>query len=337
MSRASPQLLREPALSSDQGLSTPSSNPWLTAIVLSSDDAIISKSLDGIITSWNRAAERLFGYTAAEVIGQPISMLMPPERKNEMALILERIRRGERVDHFDTVRQRKDGTLIQVSLTVSPVHDAEGRLIGASKIARDVTERKRMEEQQKLLVAELNHRVKNTLATVQSIAKQTLTGKRTLEEARDLFLDRVHALAYSHEMLATSRWRGADLQALVEAAFQPYGMRVALTGDALTLNPQATQILALALNELATNAAKHGALSRPEGRVEVAWSAAGGLFRFVWRERGGPPVAVPTRHGFGRTLVESAVAHELCGTTRLDFLPEGVTYTIEAPLAEVAA
>ena len=127
----------------------------LSAIVGSSDDAIISKDLDGIITSWNRGAERLFGYTAAEIIGKPITILIPPDRLDEEPRILTRLRRGERVDHFETVRRRKDGSLLDISLTISPVEDADGRISGASKIARDITQRKRDEarlnEQARLL------------------------------------------------------------------------------------------------------------------------------------------------------------------------------------------
>ncbi len=119
---------------------------WLAAIVESSDDAIVSKSLDGIITSWNPAAERLFGYPAKEVIGRPIAILAPPDRVNEMPAILERIRRGDKIDHFETVRRRKDGSLVDISLTVSPIRDQEGRIVGASKIARDITAHKRAEQ-----------------------------------------------------------------------------------------------------------------------------------------------------------------------------------------------
>ena len=119
----------------------------LAAIVESSDDAIISKNLDGVITSWNAGAERLFGYTAEEAVGQHISLIIPSNRRNEETTILERIHRGERIDHFDTVRVRKDGTTVDISLTISPVRDAEGKTVGASKIARDFTERKRMERQ----------------------------------------------------------------------------------------------------------------------------------------------------------------------------------------------
>jgi PAS domain S-box-containing protein len=118
----------------------------LAAIVESSDDAIISKDLNGIITSWNRAAEQLFGYTAEEAVGKFITLLIPPDRHNEEPIILERIRRGERIDHYETVRQRKDGSLLDISLTVSPIRDDLGNIIGASKIARDITQRKLIEE-----------------------------------------------------------------------------------------------------------------------------------------------------------------------------------------------
>ena len=163
----------------------------LASIVESSDDAIISKDLDGIITSWNRGAERLFGYTAEEVIGKSVTILIPEDRMNEEPEILDRIRRGERVDHYDTVRRRKDGSLIDISLTVSPLKDADGKIIGASKIARDITERKRAQEQQKLLVNEMQHRIKNSLATIQAIATQTLNQHA---KERDAFIARLHAL-----------------------------------------------------------------------------------------------------------------------------------------------
>ena len=130
-------------LSRSTATSEPLAAGWLAAIVESSDDAIVSKTLDGIITSWNPAAEKLFGYTAEEMIGRPIAILAAPDRENEMPAILERIRRGEKVDHYETVRRRKDGSLVDISLTVSPIRDETGRIVGASKIARDITERRR--------------------------------------------------------------------------------------------------------------------------------------------------------------------------------------------------
>src|SRR3984885_10193859 len=142
---------------------------WLGSIVESSDDAVVSKNLDGIIASWNTGAERVFGYTAAEAIGRPITIVIPDDRQNEEVEILSRIRRGERIDHFETIRRRKDGTLFPISLTVSPVKNAEGRIIGASKIARDVSEQRQSREQIATLAREVEHRGKNLLASVQAI------------------------------------------------------------------------------------------------------------------------------------------------------------------------
>jgi PAS domain S-box-containing protein len=136
---------------------------WSASIVESSDDAIVSKNLDGIVTSWNRGAERVFGYTAAEAIGQPITIVIPEDRQDEERDILTRIGRGERIDHFETVRQRKDGSLIVISLTVSPVKNKEGKIVGASKIARDITEQKRSQERIATLAREAEHRSKNVL------------------------------------------------------------------------------------------------------------------------------------------------------------------------------
>lgn len=142
---------------------------WLASIVESSDDAIVSKDLDGVITSWNRGAERIFGYTAEEAVGQPITIIIPQDRQHEEPAILARIRRGERIEHFETVRQRKHGSLIIISLTVSPIRDAKGKIIGASKIARDITEQKRNQDLISTLAREAEHRSKNLLANVQAV------------------------------------------------------------------------------------------------------------------------------------------------------------------------
>jgi PAS domain S-box-containing protein len=138
---------------------------FLAAIVQSSDDAIVSKNLDGIITSWNKGAERVFGYSAEEAVGQPITIVIPDDRQDEERTILTRIRRGERIEHFETVRQRKHGSLIWVSLTISPVKNAEGKSIGASKIARDITEQKRTGDQIATLAREAEHRSKTCSLT----------------------------------------------------------------------------------------------------------------------------------------------------------------------------
>ena len=143
----------------------------LASIVESSDDAIASKTLEGIVTSWNKGAERIFGYTDSEMIGRSITTLIPEDRQDEEVEILGRIRRGERIDHFETIRRRKDGTSIVVSLTISPVKDADGRIIGASKIARDITEQKQYQEQIATLAREAEHRSTNLLASVHAVVK----------------------------------------------------------------------------------------------------------------------------------------------------------------------
>jgi PAS domain S-box-containing protein len=192
----------------------------LGAIVDSSDDAIISKNLDGIITSWNTGAQRVFGYTAAEALGQPITIVIPADRQNEEREILTRLRRGERLDHFETIRQRKDGTLIVVSLSVSPVRNAEGQIIGASKIARDITEQKRSHEQIATLAREAEHRSKNLLATVQATVRlsqsETPDGLKRATEGRN------QSLANVHSLFVKTRWIGADLSTIATQELAPY-------------------------------------------------------------------------------------------------------------------
>ena len=160
-----------------------------SAIVESSDDAIVSKDLNGTVRTWNPGAERLFGYTAEEIVGKPATILIPPDRRDEEVRILERLRNGERIDHYETVRQRKDGSLVEISLTVSPIKDAEGRIIGASKIARDITERKRAQQQQHLLLKEMDHRIKNLFALAGAVvtlsARSAATPKVLAEAVRE--------------------------------------------------------------------------------------------------------------------------------------------------------
>ena len=185
-----------------------------------SDDAILTKDLDGVITSWNRGAERLFGYTATEAIGKPITtILIPSDRLDEEREILGRIRRGEHVDHYETIRQCKDGSLLDISLTVSPLKDAEGKIVGASKIARDITELRRAQERQKLLIGEIQHRIKNTLATVQAIATQTLRSspKNVTPSLPDSML-----LPAAHDLLRDDNWHQAALGDLVGKALNAF-------------------------------------------------------------------------------------------------------------------
>ncbi len=305
----------------------------LAAIIESSDDAIMSIDLDARITSWNAGAERLYGFSPEEVVGRSVTILLPEDRSEEEHALLSRIRCGERVEPYETVRVHKSGAKIDVSLTVSPVRDATGRIVGASKIARDIRARKGAETLQRLLMNELNHRVKNVLATVRAIATKTFRGEEhTL--ARTAFDARLLALSKAHDLLTAESWSGAELTTLVEEVLSPYGTaNIAVTGPRLRLPSEVVLSFSLALHELATNAAKYGALSVPTGRVEVQWSLVRGespRLTMSWTERGGPPVATPRHKGFGSRLIE-LLSTQMNGEVRIEYAPSGVVCEIEAP------
>jgi PAS domain S-box-containing protein len=323
--------------------SEPLAAAWLGAIVESSDDAIVSKTLDGIVTSWNPAAERLFGYTAEEMIGRPIAILAAPDRKNEMPAILESIRRGEKVDHYETVRRRKDGTLVDVSLTVSPIRDETGRIVGASKIARDITLRKQLEERQRMLSAELSHRVKNLFAVVQVLAERSASKATSAAASLEAFRSRLQALNAAHTALIAENWDWVSLASLTQTALAPYlgvGDRIRLDVRDLRLNPDFALTLALGLNELATNAAKYGALASPTGRItltaRVEAGENGDEFRLVWQEDGGPAVGTPAVTGFGTSMLSQAIEYQHEGSIELDWRKEGLICRMTLPLAKAA-
>jgi PAS domain S-box-containing protein len=307
----------------------------VASIVETSDDAILSKDLNGVITSWNRGAERLFGYSAEEAIGQPVTMLMPMEYQDDEPRILERIRRGERIEHYETVRMRKHGSRIDISLTVSPVKNAEGKIVGASKIARDITEQKRNATQIVVLAREAEHRAKNVLAAVQAIVH--LSQSDTPEGLKEAIEGRIQALASVHELFVQSRWTGADVHRLVEQELSPYceagDTRARINGPNIVLAPDVAQTFAVTLHELATNAAKYGALSTPDGGVQVEWwCPANGRLVLRWVETGGPAVMPPTRQGFGTHVMDRMVRVQLNGQMLFDWRPEGLACEITVPI-----
>ncbi len=309
---------------------TEATGAYLACIVESSDDAIVSKSLEGIIKSWNKGAERLFGYGAEEMIGKSIAILIPQDRSNEESAILERIKRGERVDHYETVRVRKDGSLIDISLSVSPIKDVEGKIIGASKIARDNTWKKKVEEVQRLLLRELQHRVKNTLATVQAMATLTLHGAPADEQAK--FIARLHALASAHDVLTEKNWERAPVRDILNRTLEPFQKeRIKASGPDVTLDSQKALALTMVLHELATNAVKYGALSNDSGQVRIDWTVReeqdAAHLKVCWEERDGPLVQSPARKGFGSRLIEASLKN-----AQVLFAPEGITCILEVSL-----
>jgi PAS domain S-box-containing protein len=300
----------------------------LASIVADSDDAILGKGFDGIIISWNRGAERMFGYSSEEVIGQSITTVIPADRQHEESQALERIRRGERVEPYETVRRRKDGSEVEVSLTVSPVVDSEGKITGISQIARDITERRKIERQNDLLAREAEHRTKNILATVQATVQLSQSG--TVDGLKEAIVGRLQALASVHRLFVGSRWTGADLRTIATDELAPYCQsdksRAQIDGDRVTLEPTLAQTVAVVFHELATNAAKYGALSAPDGRVRIDWSRAGdGRLHVRWSESGGPPlVTPPTRRGVGTRVMESMVRSHPNANMQFDWRSEGL-------------
>ena len=437
----------------------------LVSIVESSEDAIISKDLDGIILSWNQGAERLFGYSAEEVIGKPILILFPPDRQHEEMMIIERIRSGEPFKHYETIRCRKNGTLVDISLTISPIRDATGAIVGASKIARDindrkkaeaalaertiqlaiagkaalvgsfaydldtemlqitpgyaaihgfpdgtteiarsewqarvhpedsvrwealrsrahrerwqeysgeyrtvrsgnevrwiearvfvwyasdgrplravgvdidVTARKRADEQQRILNAELDHRVKNVLATVSAIITQTPKAEISLADFVVGLDGRIKSLARTHELLSHNHWQDVSLAEVVEREIAPYAAgNATVLGPGVTLKAAAAQAVASVFHELATNAAKHGAFSRPSGRLFVGWcwldNGSNDRLAIHWQESGGPAVSTPNQTGFGTSVIRELIPFELGGTVDLTFASDGLQCRLEIP------
>ncbi|MGE5147481.1 MAG: PAS domain S-box protein, partial [Candidatus Eiseniibacteriota bacterium] len=312
----------------------------LAAIVESSDDAILAKDLNGIIRAWNAGSERLYGYAAEEAIGNPVTMLVPVDRQDEEDTILSRIRAGERVDHYETIRRRKDGSAVEISLTVSPVRDADGRIVGASTIARDITERRNAERQQKLLLQEMSHRVKNLFSLASSVVALSARSATTADELASAVRDRLLALARAHALTLPTLSDGAfsfegstGLHALVRTILSPYEehaadgvARVAINGPDIMVARGSVTSLALLLHEFATNAAKYGALSAPTGRVQIDCAEDGDRFVLTWREQGGPPIdGAAEDEGFGSRLARATVKGQFGGEIVRDWQPAGLT------------
>jgi PAS domain S-box-containing protein len=312
----------------------------LAAIVESADDAIVAKDLDGIITDWNPGAEQLFGYAADEAIGQPITIIIPEERRSEETEILARIRAGQRTERLETMRRRKNGSLIPVSLTISPVLDHAGHVVGASKIARDISERRMAEAQQALLLREMSHRVKNVFALAGAVITLSVRSASSARELATAVRGRLGALARVNDLTLEDAAPGrastdTTLPDLVRAILAPYGgdgERVSLQGPDITVKGHAVTSLAMLLHELATNAAKYGALAGDQGRIDVTWSQPDDQLHLEWSEHEVPGnLAPPQATGFGTYMCDSAATSQLGGTIDRIWRPDGLTVQLIIP------
>ncbi|HEV7323334.1 MAG TPA: PAS domain S-box protein [Ensifer sp.] len=289
------------------------------AIVESSFDAIVSKDLDGIVQTWNGAAERLFGYPADEMIGRSILTIVPSHLHDEEGELLRRLRRGERIEPFETVRQRKDGRYVSVSLVMSPIRNAEGRIVGASKVARDITATKDRERRIRLLLREVNHRVKNQYAIILSMIRQSRSEVSDAATFQKNLEERIWALSASHDLIASADWKGTDLRGLVETQIAPFHAEAhcTLSGPDVALAPAAIENLGMAIHELAMNSSKDGVLRAGEGTISISWAltthGAKSNFSITWEEElvshGGNP-QLP-RSGFGSVVLKRIVPQAL--------------------------
>jgi len=290
-------------------------------------------ALDGAfrIVRFNDAAARHFGVAAEAVLGRVLWDVFPAATDTELGKLFRRTMASRAV-----VISEAKSVLIHarwLAYRLFPLGD------GMGVVFRDVTDRKTAEADRELLINELNHRVKNTLATVQSMARQTLTGRGVPLVVQRGFEARLQALGNVHTLLTERNWEGAGLREVVEMSLKPHGVadpaRFTIEGPDFRLRPKSAVALSLALNELGTNASKYGALSETAGRVEVAWRIFDDTFGLRWLEAGGPTVRTPTRRGFGSRLIERGLAAELRGRVKIEYRPEGVACIIEAPLEAI--
>ena len=233
--------------------------------------------------------------------------------------------------------RRGDGEWRWLRSTSQPRYGPTGEAAGFVGVAFDITAERAAAEHQRLLINELNHRVKNTLATVQSLAAQSLKAGTDAEEALRGFQGRLLALSRAHDILTRESWESARVGEVVDQALRAWCGQVSCDGPTIEVEPRVALALSMTLHELATNAAKYGGLSRPDGGVDVCWADGDSHLRLTWTEHGGPPVAQPDRRGFGVRLIERQLSHELGGAAAFDFRSEGLVVQLDAPLPDAAA
>jgi PAS domain S-box-containing protein len=303
--------------------------------------AVYTTDAEGRITYYNQAAADFWGrrpelyreqWCGSLKLFHPGGIPLPHE-DSPMAVALKY---GMALRGTEAIAERPDGTRIPFATLPTPLRDSEGRLTGAINVLIDISERKRGEERQRALISVLNHRVKNTLATVQALASQTIRGRGVKRDVRAKFVERLFALSRAHDLLTREGWDSADLLSVIEEVLAPYHGRIELHGKTIRISPKATVALSMVLHELAANATRYGALSIPAGRVTLAWATDAGKrgtnMILNWRESGGPPVVEPERRGFGLRLVERSIMQELSGNADIAFAPTGLLCILSFPV-----
>lgn len=307
----------------------------MAAVALASHDALFSITLEGVVETWNPAAEKLFGYDAKEIIGQHVSILAETSAHEEQHELMRRAQSMSTIGPYDAQRIRKDGTFVDVSVALAPVKSADGTVTSLSVAIHNISDRKEWEARQRLMTRELAHRIKNSFAVLQGILRSTLRTSRSPEEFAEAFSGRLHSLSAAQDVLIDNNWHGAELGTLARGQLAAYVLeddnRIDITGPTVRLPAEYAAPLGLIFNELATNAVKYGALSVPTGNIQLFWRterrAQSKLKIFItWRERGGPPTTAPSSRGFGSTLIEKSLAD---AKVESFFEAEGLTCKIE--------
>ncbi len=292
----------------------------------------------------NESFLALTGYEREEVLGKSYHFLMGAETEPDAREQIDAFFQSGLYESCPEVRYyHKDGSSFWAIVFIGPVLDQRGHVAQHFLSFVDVTVRRREERRLRLLLNELNHRTQNTLATVQAIAIQTLSGVADAG-AVEAFENRILALSEAHRLLGLENWEGAFLRVVVGAILEPFGLedgranRFTIRGDDVLLPPKVALTLAMVLQELATNAVKYGALQNATGHVDISWQAEPSQWderlQLTWKESGGPPVSPPTHSGFGSQLIEGGLARELKGAVSLDYDPDGVVCQIVMPLPE---
>ena len=287
----------------------------------------------------NEYVEQMLGYGRGELLGQSVEMLVPERSRIEHA-DMRRVFAGAPRERpmgtgRDLVARHRDGSGIPVEIGLKSIRSQGRDYVLAIMV--DIRERKRLEERQRLLIGELNHRIQNLFAVVQSVALNSLSPDRPLMDSREVFIERLHSLGRAYTMLTEREWRGAPLRQILEAETSAFADRVSLDGIDVMVRREAAQSFALLLHELTTNAVKYGALSVPTGTVEVGWSVGRedcpGMFVLSWQEAGGPTAAPPPRTGYGRKIIEDTVRR--IGHYQIEYAPSGLKFHMEAPFDKV--
>jgi two-component sensor histidine kinase len=320
------------------------------SIVEQATDAVVVCDANGCITTASFAAQRLLNEPVeGRLLKDAFPMeVMPPAQsplpgvRMSSAAVLDLVFRSRSIHGADAQICLPALCERHFLLGAGPLSDNSGACIGCILTLTEITDRKRTETQQTMLVAELNHRVKNILAIVQSVAWQTLSANQSPADFKQAFDGRLRALSLAHDILTQGRWGHVEFEQLVERSLAPYygadrGPRAEWSGARLLLPPNMVVPLSMVLHELSTNAAKYGAFSAEHGRVRITWRTDDGKVRFTWAETGGPPVASEIKAGFGSKLISRVVSYDLAGTADLDFAREGFHCSLTFPVPQVAA